>query len=139
MIQINDVAKIKENTSAKVKKTTSGGDFSSYLRDIIQAAPESISGTTPLSAADAIFAAQMVGEEEEKELKKKQLQRGQTLLERLEEIRDGLLRGYLSKESLIETAQFVRERKMLSQDERLNDIIEEIELRVEVELAKLMK
>ena len=138
-MQINDVSKIKDSSSAKVKKATSGGDFSAYLRDIIQAKPETISGTSPLSAADAIFAAQMVGEEEEKELKKQQLRRGKTLLDKLEEIRDGLLRGYLSKESLIEMAQFVREKKLLSQDERLNEIIEEIELRVEVELAKLMK
>lgn len=140
MIQVSDINKIKDNSLGKVKKTSSGGNFSAYLQDVMQtSAEESISGTAPLSAADAIFAAQMVGEEEEKELRKKQIQRGKTLIEKLEEIRDGLLRGYLSKDKLIETARFVRERKMESQDDKLNELIAEIELRVEVELAKLMK
>ena len=69
MIQINDVNKVKDSSLNKVKKTSTGGNFSAYLQDIMQtSAEESISGASPLSAADAIFAAQMVGEEEEKEI-----------------------------------------------------------------------
>ena len=140
MIQINDVNKVKDSSLSKVKKTSTGGNFSAYLQDIMQtSAEESISGASPLSAADAIFAAQMVGEEEEKEIRKKQIQRGQTLLEKLEEIRDGLLRGYLPKEKLIEASRLVRANKMEAQDEKLNELISEIELRVEVELVKLTK
>ena len=140
MIQINDVNKVKDSSLSKVKKTSTGGNFSAYLQDIMQtSAEESISGASPLSAADAIFAAQMVGEEEEKEIRKKQIQRGQSLLEKLEEIRDGLLRGYLPKEKLIEASRLVRANKMEAQDEKLNELISEIELRVEVELAKLTK
>lgn len=139
MMQVNDVNKIKETTSSRIKKTSSSGDFSAYLKDVIKTAPEAVSGVGAVNVTDAIFAAQMVGEEEERELRKKQVERGKSLLEKLEEIRDGLLRGYLSKDRLMNIAQFVHERKMEAQDDRLNDIIEEIELRVEVELAKLMK
>ncbi len=139
MIQVSDVNKIKDAPSARVKKSSSGGDFSAYLKDIMKSAPEAVSGVSSVNVTDAIFAAQMIGDEEEKKLRKKQIERGQTLLEKLEEIRDGLLKGYLSKDRLMNIAQFVRERKMEAQDERLNEIIEEIELRVEVELAKLMK
>lgn len=140
MIQVSDVNKIKDAPpSARVKKSSSGGDFSAYLKDIMKTTPEAVSGVSSVNVTDAIFAAQMIGDEEEKKLRKKQIERGQTLLEKLEEIRDGLLKGYLSKDRLMNIAQFVRERKMEAQDERLNEIIEEIELRVEVELAKLMK
>ena len=139
MIQVSDVNKIKDTPSTRVKKSSSGGDFSAYLKDIMKTAPEAVSGVTSVNVTDAIFAAQMVGDEEEQKLRKKQIERGQTLLEKLEEIRDGLLKGYLSKDRLMNIAQFVHERKMEAQDERLNEIIEEIELRVEVELAKLMK
>ena len=139
MIQVSDVNKIKDAPSTRVKKSSSGGDFSAYLKDIMKTAPEAVSGVASVNVTDAIFAAQMVGDEEEQKLRKKQIERGQTLLEKLEEIRDGLLKGYLSKDRLMNIAQFVRERKMEAQDERLNEIIEEIELRVEVELAKLMK
>lgn len=139
MIQINDVNKVKETPASKVKKKTSGGSFSAYLQDVLQPSAESVSGTVSVSAADAIFAAQAAGDDEERELRKKQLSRGNSLLEKLEEIRDGLLRGYIAKERLIEIARLVREKKFTAQDERLNQIIDEIELRVEVELAKLMK
>lgn len=138
-MQVNDINKVKETTTARSKKKTSGGNFSAYLHDVMQPAEDGISGTVPVAAADAILAAQAAGDEEERELRKKQLNRGRSLLEKLEEIRDSLLRGYISKERLIEIARQVREKKFTAQDERLNEIIGEIELRVEVELAKLMK
>lgn len=139
MIQVNDINKIKDSSLSKTKKTTSNGNFSAYLQDVMQTSVDAISGATPLSPADAIFAAQMVGEEEEKALRKKQVERGQTLLDKLEEIRNGLLRGYIAKEDLMEIMKFVRDQKFEAQDARINDIVAEIELRVEVELAKLMK
>ena len=139
MIQVSDVNKIKDTTASKTKKVSSGSNFSEYLRDVVQSTSENVSGTSTLSVANAIFATQMVGEEEERELRKKQMKRGHILLEKLEEIRDGLLLGYISKDKLIEIARYVKERKFEAQDEKLNSVIDEIELRVEVELAKLMK
>lgn len=139
-MQINDINKVKETTASKVKRKTAGGSFSSYLQDVMQPSADSVSGMVAVSAADMIFAAQTASvDDEERELRKKQLSRGNSLLEKLEEIRDGLLCGYIAKDRLIEIARLVREKKMTAQDERLNQIIEEIELRVEVELAKLMK
>ena len=92
-----------------------------------------------IAATDALLAAQMVEGDEKKEQKKKQLERGEGLLSRLEEIRDALLQGTISKERLAEIARFVRERQIKGEDERLNEVLAEIELRVEVELAKLTK
>ena len=139
MIQVSDVNKIKNTTTKKTNKSSSGGGFSSYLRDVMGTPSESIMPMGGVSVTDAIFAAQMIGDEEEKELRKKQLERGKTLLEKLEDIRRGLLSGYIAKDRLLEIVRFVKEKKFEAQDERLNEIIAEIELRVEVELAKLMK
>jgi len=61
------------------------------------------------------------------------------LLDKLEEIRQALLGGYISVDRLIEISRFVKEQDFGSSDSRLNEIIAEIELRVEVELAKLTK
>lgn len=74
-----------------------------------------------------------------KEVRKKLIKRGQTLLEKLEEIRDGLLMGYISRDRLIEISRLVKDNRYQSEDPRLQEILGEIELRVEVELAKLMK
>ena len=81
----------------------------------------------------------MVNGEEEKQIRKKLIKRGTTLIDKLEEIRDALLIGYINKDNLIEIARLVREQKVETQDAKLQEIIAEIELRLEVELAKLTR
>ena len=92
-----------------------------------------------VSSSDALLAIQMAGDDEEQVIRKKLLKRGKNLIEKLEEIRDGLLLGSISRESLINISRMVKERRYESADPRLKEIMDEIELRVEVELAKLMK
>ncbi len=138
MIKVNDISKSNELNAGKgVRKTSGGGSFSAYLNETMGTKPEQVGGTSGISVADAIFATQMVNDEEEREIRKKLIKRGYTLLEKLEEIRDALLVGYMSKDKLIETARLVKEHQAESNDPRLQEIMSEIELRVEVELAKL--
>ena len=92
-----------------------------------------------MTSADAIFAAQMVDGEEERQIRKKFLKKGNVLLDKLEEIREGLLIGEISKDKLIEISRMVKNRDIECEDKKLKEIIEEIELRVEVELAKIMR
>ncbi len=139
MINVSEINKPKDLNLNKTKKATGGGDFSAYLKESMSGQPQGVSGTTSIAVPDAIFAAQMVDGEEEREAKKRLLKRGNTLLEKLEEIRDGLLAGVISKEKLIEISRLVKDKKFHSEDPRLTEIIGEIELRVEVELAKLTK
>ena len=140
MIKVNDVNKTRDlATGGKTQKTSGGERFSLYLKETMKPSSAPVGGSSSISVADAIFAAQMVNGEEEREIRKKLVKKAETLLEKLEEIRDGLLRGYISRERLIEISRFVKEKKFESTDERLMEILGEIELRVEVELAKLMK
>ena len=99
----------------------------------------SLTAASGVSSSDALLAIQMAGDDEEQEIRKKLLKRGKNLIEKLEEIRDGLLLGSISRESLINISRMVKERRYESADPRLKEIMDEIELRVEVELAKLMK
>ena len=134
MIKVNDINKAGDlGASSKAKKASGGDSFSLYLKETMKPSSAGI------SVSDAIFAAQMVNGEEEREKRRQMLRRGDTLLEKLEEIRDGLLLGYISKDKLIEISRYVRETKINTADEKLAELIGEIELRVEVELAKLMK
>jgi len=64
---------------------------------------------------------------------------GNDLLNRLEQIRLGLLVGRISKERLQEMARRLREKRQTSDDPRLEELIKEIELRAEVEIAKLTR
>lgn len=139
MIKINNISTNKNVSSSKGSKSASGSSFSSYLTYGVNKENNSISGASQVNVANAVFAAQMVGSEEEREVNKKVIKRGMTLLEKLEEIRNGLLLGYISKEKIIDISRFIRERKLNAYDDVLKNIISEIELRIEVELAKLTK
>ena len=140
MIKVNDINKAGDlGASSKAKKASGGDSFSLYLKETMKPSSSPVGGSAGISVSDAIFAAQMVNGEEEREKRRQMLRRGDTLLEKLEEIRDGLLLGYISKDKLIEISRYVRETKINAADEKLAELIGEIELRVEVELAKLMK
>ena len=140
VIKVNDINKAGDlGASSKAKKASGGDSFSLYLKETMKPSSSPVGGSAGISVSDAIFAAQMVNGEEEREKRRQMLRRGDTLLEKLEEIRDGLLLGYISKDKLIEISRYVRETKINTADEKLAELIGEIELRVEVELAKLMK
>ncbi len=65
--------------------------------------------------------------------------RGVEILDRLEEIRRGLLLGAVPKERLGELARMVREKRERGADPVISRLLDEIELRAEVELAKLSR
>lgn len=139
MLNVREINKTTELSTGKTKKTGGGESFASYLQDINQPENRVVSSTAGIAGADAIFAAQMINDEEGRERRRQAVKRGYGLLEKLEEIRDGLLMGYISKDKLIEISRFVKDRKNTIDDPKLEEIISEIELRVEVELAKLMR
>ena len=64
---------------------------------------------------------------------------GNEMLDRLEQLRLSILNGSVPKDRLQEMARRLRERTSNSDDPRLNDLIKDIELRVEVEIAKLRR
>lgn len=65
--------------------------------------------------------------------------RGDDILDRLDEIRHGLLFGAIPRHTLEQLAQVVRNQADETIDPRLADILREIEVRARVELAKLEK
>lgn len=139
MINVSEINKTKELNTAKAAKKTNGENFSSYLQKATASSSAQVSAMSNINVADAVLAAQMINDEEEREIRKNLVKRGNSLLEKLEEIRAALLDGSISMNKLIEISRFVKERRFNTQDQRLGEIIAEIELRVEVELAKLMK
>ena len=140
MFRIDDIRKSTELAKGKsTRKVSTGESFSEYLKMSSAQEGNNIQNTTAMTSADAIFAAQMVDGEEERQKKQKLLKRSYGLLDRLEEIRDGLLLGSISKDKLIEISRMVKNKNIKCDDEKLREIMEEIELRVEVELAKIMR
>jgi len=99
--------------------------------------PSRVAGSAPVAGTtgiDAILALQAVGGPLEG--KKKALRRGRSLLDALDEIKADLLIGQVSAErldALSTTLSEIRERS----DPALDAVLDDIDLRVRVELAKL--
>ena len=64
---------------------------------------------------------------------------GERLLARLEELRDGLLMGRMAADTVRRLADEVYQARAEIDDPDLNEILDEIELRAHVELAKLRR
>jgi class II flagellar assembly regulator FliX len=69
--------------------------------------------------------------------RRRAVQRGDALLDRLEDVRLALLTGVLSRERLEQLSRLARTSRDGIADPRLNAVLDEIDLRVAVELAKL--
>ena len=140
MFKIEDVKKTNELAKGKSsRKVSSETSFADFLRMNNLQETQQVQATSAVTSADAIFATQTISTEEENQIRKKLIKKGKDLLESLEEIREGLLFGEISRDRLIEISRMVKQKDISSQDEKLQEILQEIELRVEVELAKLIK
>jgi hypothetical protein len=87
-------------------------------------------------AINGLFALQEV-EGDGRSPRRQLARRGEDILDRLDEIRHGLLVGALPRERVQSLLSLVRSHRAHVHDPRLMEIIDEIELRAEVELAKL--
>ncbi len=114
---------------------TRSGEFARHLDGATTTA--GVSGSNPLGGVGAILSLQEV--EDALTAPKRAMKRAEEILDRLDELRDGLLAGLLSRESIIRLAALVRTQRPHVDDPRLAEVLDEIELRAEVELAKLEK
>ena len=116
--------------------STTGSDFSSQLTDG-PSATGTVSSATPLGAIDGILAVQEVPSATDG--RSRGIKRGYSILDQLDEIRLGLLSGSLSSMRLVALSQEIKQVKDTVIDPQLSAILDDIELRAAVELAKLEK
>jgi len=118
---------------------TSGGDFASALHEegAAHGGKSAVGGPVGLSGVSTVLALQGAPDSTERRARQRAIQRGDAMLDDLEEIRIGLLLGSIPKARLEQLAQLVRARREQIEDPKLMAILDEIELRAAVELAKL--
>ncbi|MEI6559599.1 MAG: flagellar assembly protein FliX [Rhodospirillaceae bacterium] len=124
--------------SGSIKRTgkSDGGSGSKFSKAIHQetAAPSSVATANPVNAVDGLLTLQEVDDAAARASAGKR--RAQDLLEGLDDIRHGLLVGGLSRDKLMALAKHVQSRRAQVDDPRLAEILDEIDLRAQVELAK---
>jgi hypothetical protein len=86
-----------------------------------------------------VLAAQEVGEDGERTARRQLARHGEDILDRLEELRRDILAGGVPRARLETLAQTLRSRRAGVSDPRLIQILDEIELRAAVEIAKLTR
>src|SRR3954471_78971 len=94
-----------------------------------------VTGPGPIAALDSILMLQ--GLDDSTQGKSKGREHGEQLLDLLDSVRDGLLAGGIPRATLNKLAAAVTRRHEAFADPKLQDVLDQIELRAHVELAKL--
>ncbi|WP_412558706.1 flagellar assembly protein FliX [Thalassospira sp. MIT1370] len=131
-------------TSGTSRKKASGSSGGSGFADTMRSLDSSgdaggsvgVHSTGSVSALDALLALQQSGDALDSPRKAAVL-RAKSLLEQLEAVRDGLLSGALSGPRLKQLVGLMDQQREMIDDPELSAVLDEIDLRARVELAKL--
>lgn len=133
-MEIKSTSRVESATIRR--KTVSANTGESFA---VAGAPEPhaqiVTGPGPIAALDSILALQDMGDASDG--RSKGLAHGEQLLDILDSVRDGLLAGGIPRAILNRLAVAVTRRHDAFADPRLQDVLDQIELRAHVELAKL--
>jgi hypothetical protein len=124
------------STSASTARKTSGSGFA-LPEDEPASTQETRASIAPRATAniDALIALQGI-EEDPAERRKRSVQRGKGALDVLDDLKLRLLAGKIDQPTVSRLRDAAASLKYSSGDPRLDTVLSEIELRVEVELAK---
>lgn len=115
-----------------------GAAFAKQLKGTDSAAPSSgVNAAAGVNTVSGILAAQEVDDAAARESRGKK--RAQDMLDKLDDIRHGLLSGDLSADKLVDLSRLVQSRKVAVDDPGLAQLLDEIDLRAQVELAKFQR
>ena len=140
-MKITGFGSITSTTSTSKKRGISqSGSFADVLAaaegpDVSQAG--SINDVAATAALNNLLALQEISEEDVR--RRKLAQQGNNMLDALEKLRQQLLIGTLPAHVLQDLSRQLSVQKQMVNDPELNAIIEDIELRTAVELAKIEK
>jgi hypothetical protein len=126
----NSVAGVKRSSGSR---GVASSDFDSLL--ISEQKIDAVAASNRISSVDAVVALQEITGDNTDERGAKN--RANLILDKLEDIRMGLLMGQIPKSNLDELSRILIVARENSIDANLLEIIEDIELRAKIELAKL--
>lgn len=135
------ISNVGNNTSIAKKSSSKKSNESSFASHLSESSDTSntssaseISATIPVNS---LFALQEISNDTPS--KQKAISRGFDMVEYLDEIRVGLLTGEVPRSVLSNLDSLVKQWREADYDTDLEEIINEIELRAAVEIAKLEK
>ncbi|MEM6902219.1 MAG: flagellar assembly protein FliX [Pseudomonadota bacterium] len=142
--RIGRTGPISTGTTRKAKKTADGADFSRLVDGGEEPAVASASGQTSgqtsvsgVGSIDAILALQQVDPDQARQARRQAYAHGEKLLGALEGLRDDILLGRVAEGTMHQLTELVDTAREEINDPNLTAVLDEIDLRAQVELAKL--
>ena len=129
----------KSQSASKSKKSSgssSGVDFSRYI-STGEDSSTPVSTAQSISQIDALLAVQGAEDPTERAARSRMQARSEKILDELEKVRMAMLSGTLTLGHMVEIADVIASHRERVQDPVLTDIMDEIDLRAQVELAKM--
>jgi hypothetical protein len=125
-------------STKKSGKVSEGGSF----EDFIASAPKGAGSAAPTNAiarVDALLSVQAAESPTERAARKRMRERGEDILKELDRLRHSLLTGTLTLGQVIDIADVVASYRERISDPKLTAILDEVDLRAQIELAKARK
>lgn len=123
-------------TKKKGKSTEGDEKFGDMVSSEASSAKESVS-TKSIAKVDSLLAAQAVEDPTERAARQRARKRSMTILDELEKLRMAMLNNSLTVGHMIDIADVVASHRAKISDPSLTAIMDEIDLRANVELAKM--
>ncbi|MBV8978782.1 MAG: hypothetical protein JOZ13_15530 [Alphaproteobacteria bacterium] len=134
-MEIRGPGRVEAAGVRRVVKGAGGTESPFHIGGAAESRPQAVAAPGPLTALDSILTLQ--GMEDSTDGRSRGLAHGEQLLDMLDQVRDGLLAGGIPRSTLNRLAVAVGRRHESFADPRLQGVLDEIELRAHVELAKL--
>ena len=133
-MKIANTGPVGSSPAQRSRRTSGSG--SAFAGQVQNDAPvRSVAPPAGLSGVNGLLTVQEIADPLEE--KRRAIQHGEDLLDHLDELRHGLLTGRFPKAGLSRILTMVQDRSPQVTDPALREILQEIELRAAVELAKL--
>ena len=140
-MKIPEIKSTRAQSAKKAKRTgeAGGSSFTEHLTPAAgppseQGAREAVGAVAPVNSI--ISVQEVVGDVNDDQQSPRLIKWGENILDQLEQIRHDLLLGAIPLERLNGLAKALRDRKANISDPELLSLINDIELRAEVEIAK---
>lgn len=136
-MKVEGSGNLRGSGSVRRAGKTDGSSGASFAKQLVgeTSAAQGVTGASSVFGVTSVLALQEVDDATARESRGKM--RAQDMLDIMEEIRHGLLAGALPAQKLVDLSRVVQSRKVQVDDPKLAEILDEIDLRAQVELAKL--
>lgn len=135
-MRVKSTQNISGTSQSKKSARKSSGQFSLPEENTTSSSSATLQAG-PVAGIDALLALQEVDNIDVNARRKQAITHGDDILDVLEKLKVALLSGNISQSQLISLKKLIEQRPDYNEDPNLKDLLDHIDLRARVELAKL--